>query len=146
MLGRFIAVIIIGTEITSLRLSRGRNWVCQPIGFHQNRSLTPNFYQAGMWLTKPTSELRHSFTAILVEPVVSHRGFGQRLSPFMTINLWPWYSIVLLCPPSPLRGGGISRVSGTALSWVIETVFIHYRSQTLDAELSLQQRVEVHYP
>lgn len=64
----------------------------------------------------------------------------------MTINLWPWYSIVLLCPPSPLRGGGISRVGGTALSWVIETVFIHNRSQTLDAELSLQQRVEVHYP
>lgn len=28
-----------------------------------------------MCLTKPTSELRHSFTATLVKPAVSHRGF-----------------------------------------------------------------------
>lgn len=72
VLGRFIAVIIIGT-ITSLRLPGGRNWVCQPISFHQNRSFTPNVYQAGMCLTKQTSALRHSFTATLVEPAVNHR-------------------------------------------------------------------------
>lgn len=110
VLSRFIAVIITGTEIILFRFSRRRNRVCQPIGFHQNRSFTHDLNQAGVQLTKRASQLRHSFTATLVEPAVSHRGFpscdtGASVSPtdLLTTNLWPRYSIVLFCSVYALR-------------------------------------------
>lgn len=69
VLDRFIAVIIIGTETTSLRLYGGRNWAS--IRRH-HLCLT---LSRQVWLTELTSNFRHSFKATLLEATVSHRSF-----------------------------------------------------------------------
>lgn len=95
-------------RLASPRLSWGRNWVCQPIGFHQNRSLMPNFKQVGLWLANWFACWDTVYSHLGWAPVEPQRFplswcrcFGQHLSPFGIINLWPGYSTVLFFPSSP---------------------------------------------